>query len=259
VTVFPELQDELVRAARRRHGRTWRIARPVLAAAVCAAVVAAIVLLAGDRARDRDRDREVPAAPSGMLEQHYGVFRRPATAADTLPSVAALKRYWIHRKDVADFDPSQARLVAQDGDSQVFLVAWTFEGRPWMNAVLFYRGEPRGGGGGLVDDRGVIGVVAEPPDGRHPAVALAAVADGVRDVLVTYADHTTDQLPVRDNAVYAPLDRRPVTLVWRDANGVRHSEPVPIRPGRAQRPGGGDPDADADGQRNADADGRLTA
>jgi hypothetical protein len=158
------------------------------------------------------------------------VFRRPATAADTLPSVEALKRYWIHREDVADFDPSQARLVARDGDSQVFLVGWTFEGRPWINAVLFYRGEPRVGGGGVIGERAVIGGVVEPPDGRHPAVVVAAVADGIGEVLVTYADHTTDHLPVRDNAVYAPLDRRPVSLAWDDANGVRHSEAVPIPP-----------------------------
>jgi hypothetical protein len=147
-----------------------------------------------------------------------------------LPSVEALERYWIHREDVADFDPSQARLVASDGDSQVFLVGWTFEGRPWINAVLFYKGQPKVGGGGVIDDRGVIGGVVEPPDGRHPAAVVAAVADGIDEVLVIYADHTTDHLPARDNVVYAPLDRRPVSLAWDDTNGVRHSEAVPDPP-----------------------------
>jgi hypothetical protein len=236
MTVFPELQAELVAAAHRRHGRaprTWRLIRPVLAAAACAAAIAAIVLVAG---RDTP-SQEVPSpavtpAPTA-LEQRFGVFRRPATAADTLPSVEALKRYWIHREDVADFDPSQARLVAQDGDSQVFLIAWTFEGRPWMNAVLFYRGEPRVGGGGEIGDqrleRGVMGGVVMPPDGKHPAAVVAAVADGIEEVIVTFADDSRTHLPVRDNAVYAPLDR-PVSLEWDDANGTRHSEAVAIPP-----------------------------
>jgi hypothetical protein len=51
---------------------------------------------------------------------------------------------------------------------------------------------------------------------------------------VTDARHT-EHLPVRDNAVYAPLDRWPVSLAWDDADGVRHSEPLPDdTPGRPE-------------------------
>jgi hypothetical protein len=233
VTEFPELQQALVDAARRRHGRaprTWRLVRPVLVTGACAAAVAAVLMLS-----TRAPDDEQPAAPAvatgDPLEQYYGVFRRPATDADVLPDVEHI-RNGLGGRDGATFDPAKARLVVEDGALQVFVAGAPMNGRPSICVFLF---EDRH------TDRSACGLIAppyQPSDwevtgsswpmrGGEGELFLAAVADGVDEVVLTFADDSTQRLPAHDNAVYARLERRPVSFAYNDADGQRHSEVMP--------------------------------
>ena len=230
MTEFPELQHALVGAARRRYGRaprTWRLARPVLIAAACAAAVVAVILLAGTRTPEKHS-----AAPTvgtaDTLGGKYGVFRRPATDADRLPDVEQFERYWLVRDDRATFDPAQTRLVAQDGDTQVFLVGITMDGRQALCGVVYGTSEVGTGGCSVVAPpigREVFAAVVGPASGQGGAI-LAVVPDGVDEVIVIFDDHSTELVAVRDNAVYATLDRWPVSIAWDDADGQRHLDAV---------------------------------
>ena len=233
MTEFPELQQALVDAARRRHGRaprTWRLVRPVLVTGACAAAVAAVLMLSTSAPDD-----EQPAAPAvaagDPLEQYYDVFRRPATDADALPNVEDI-RTGLGGRDGAAFDPTKARLLVEDGALQVFVAGASMQGLPSICVFLF---EDRR------TDRSaciLIGPQYEPSDwevtggswpmrGGDGELFVAAVADGVDEVVLTFADDSTQRLAVRDNAVYARLGRRPVSFAYDDADGRRHAVEMP--------------------------------
>jgi hypothetical protein len=231
VTEFPELQQALVGAARRRYGRApraWRLARPVLIAAACAAAVVAVILLAGTHAPEKHSVAPT-VGTADTLEAKYGVFRRPATDADRLPDVEEFKRYWLVRDDRATFDPAQTRLVAQDGNTQVFLVGITMDGREALCGVVYGTSEVGTGGCSVIASpigRDVFAAVVGVPAGAQGATILAAVPDGVDEVIVIFDDHSTEHVAVRDNAVYATFDRWPVSIAWDDADGQHHVHAV---------------------------------
>src|SRR3954467_13222039 len=83
---LPALRDALVGAAARRVRRRRRRAVAVIGwTAVAAAAAAVVVLLSGAEPRERERPAITPS-PAESLEQGFSVFRRPATAADALPT-----------------------------------------------------------------------------------------------------------------------------------------------------------------------------
>ena len=238
MTEFPELQQALVDAARRRHGRasrTWRLARPVLVTGACAAAVVVAVLMLSMGAPD-DEQPAAPAVATGgpleqLLEQHYGVFRRPATDADVLPDPQDVRNS-LGGADAAAFDPTDARLAVVDGALQGFVVGATMNGKPSTCMFLYEAGH---------SDRSACTLLAppyQPSDwevvgsdwtmrGAEGELFLAAVADGVDEVVLTFADDSTQRLAARDNAVYARLERRPVNYAYTDADGRRHSVDMP--------------------------------
>lgn len=236
MTVFPELQDELVRAARRRHGRTpraWRIARPVLVAAACAAAIAAIVLIARhDSAVD---ERPAPARPNpDAIESAYGVLRRSAVPADVLPDRRVFERDFLLKDET--FDPARTRLAAQDGPWRVFVVPATLERRPALCTLVVaddrarrgacaVPGQPISAGPDVpaVSGGGVQGYMFDAADGL-PGAVVAVAADGIEHVNLTFRDGTKQQVAVRDNvALYTLLDRVPRTITWSDPDGVEYS------------------------------------
>jgi hypothetical protein len=243
VTQFPELQQALVDAGRRRYGRaprTWRVLRPVLVAAACAAVAGLVVLLAGTHAPDERVPSPAATPAPDALERAYAVFSRPATEADTLPDAAGFLRYMVSRDDRADFDPSQARLVLHDGRLKVYLVPVPLMGRPAVCAFEAYDGEWFPGGGCAVLDHGPVSPSfhGDPdidavhnysfvPQGDRPGAIFLVARNDIHEVTVNFADGSTLQLPVRDNVAYfTPLKRYPLSIAWDGADGQRHTQPT---------------------------------
>ena len=254
MTEFPELQQALVDAARRRHGRaprTWRLVRPVLVTGACAAAVAAVLMLSTSAPDDEQpaapavTPADPPAAPGvttgDPLEQYYGVFRRPASDADALPNVQDI-RNGLGGRDGAAFDPTKARLVVEDGALQVFVAGAQMQGRPSICVFLFedrrtdrsactllaphYEpGGPEvtGGSSSMRGGEWEVTGGSWAMRGGEGELFVAAVADGVDEVVLTFADDSTQRLAARDNAVYARLERRPVSFAYNDADGRRHA------------------------------------
>ena len=209
----------------------------MLVTGACAAAVAAVLMLSTSAPDDVQpaapavTPADPPAAPAvttgDPLEQYYGVFRRPASDADALPNVQDI-RNGLGGRDGAAFDPTKARLVVEDGALQVFVAGAQMQGRPSICVFLF---EDRR------TDRSactLIGPPYEPGDwevsggswamrGGEGELFAAAVADGVDEVVLTFADDSTQRLAARDNAVYARLERRPVSFAYNDADGRRHA------------------------------------
>jgi hypothetical protein len=219
VTEFPELQQALVVAARRRYGRaarTWRFARPALVAAAVAAAV--IAVLAITRAPDEERTASPSIAAAAPLTRDYSVFRRPATDVDRLPQgMAAFGSIRL--------DDDQTRRVVKDGKWSVYLAGGTMDGRDALCALVDDRSGGVRYGCAYRDVKTEGGLKPYPfPPGEGQAGAIAAVAqDGIDELLVTYADHSTVHVPVHDNvAFYAPGDRWPESIAWDGIDGRRH-------------------------------------
>jgi hypothetical protein len=223
VTEFPELQQALVHAAGRRYGRApraWRVARPVLVAAVCvAAVVGALAL-------NRDHEQERSAAPTvattGELTRDYSVFRRPATNVDHLPT--GMGSFGSIR-----LDEHRVRRVVKDGKFSVYLAGGTMTGREALCALLGDQtGAFRYGCNwlGIETDGGLRPFVFKPGDGQA-GVIVAVAQDGVDELLVTSADHSTVHVPVRDNvAFFVPGKTWPESVAWDGTDGRRHVTPA---------------------------------
>jgi hypothetical protein len=241
MTVFPELQHELVQAARRHHGRAariWRGARPVLVAVACTAIAAALVVLAG---RDAPLDeRPAPATPApGAIEHAYGVLQRPPTAADTLPDPRAFERDFLLKGEAVD--PARVRLAAEDGSFRVFLVAAPLDGRPALCTVIVagdtahrgacaVPGKPISAGPETptLNGAGVQGFMYRADDGQPGALVLVT-ADGIDHVTLTFPGGRRQPLAVQDNvAIHTPLTRAPTGVEWSTPDGAEHS--APLRP-----------------------------
>jgi hypothetical protein len=230
---FPELQHALVDAARHRYGRApraWRVMRPVAVAAVCAAATVAVITVAGTPADDRQVNPPAARPELTPVERDFEVFRRPKTAADELPDLKAVMKRWTPREDRDTINPRIGRKVVDDGHWQVFLNAARKSGAPAVCATVFYDGKlQQWAGCSLKYPRAEIGpktplgngwVVADysfPPSTTDPGAYMIIVADGVDELTYTYADGSTQVLPVKDNIVFvSPIDRWPTRLSWVD-------------------------------------------
>jgi hypothetical protein len=129
------------------------------------------------------------------------VFGRPATDADTLPDTDTFLRYMVMRDDRADFDPSQARLVLQDGRLKAYLAPVPMESRPGVCAVVTVDGEWSAGGVCAVLDPGPVApsVGGDPdfgavhnysftPGGGRPGAIFVVARNDVHEVTVNLAD-----------------------------------------------------------------------
>ena len=213
MTEFPELQHALVVAGRRRYGRAprgWRLTRAALvAAAVCAAALAIVLLT---RAPDDERAAAPPA--TDRITHDYGVFRRPATDADELPSAVA---------GMPGLGIEQARLVERNEPWRVYLVAGTLDGREKLCAFAVVADRARFG----CDAPGSVHGYAFAEGDGDPGGIVAVVPDGVDHIEIN-APEGVFTVPVHDNAalVRVRVSASPPgggTITWRDAGGTRHT------------------------------------
>jgi hypothetical protein len=254
---FPELQNALVDAARRRHGRaprTWRLVRPVAVAAAVAAAAAGVLIVAGNPADDRGVN---PPAAAGLtpLEQDFAVFRRPQTAVDELPDVKAVEQGW--RLGDTTLTPETSRLVVDDEHWKVYLSAARWLDGPAVCAIAFYDGRLRAPHScavklppGMIDpglalaNRWLLGENSWPPNTTTPGALMTVVPDGADDLTYTYADGSEERPPVANNlALVTPIERWPTRLSY-SSEGERMSEPMEslerFRRTRDIRPGFGE-------------------
>jgi hypothetical protein len=188
----------------------------VVAAAVCAAAMAIVLLT---RAPDDERAAAPPAADP--ITHDYGVFRRPATDVDELPSAVA---------GMPGLGVAQARLVERNGPWRVYLVAATLDGREKLCAFAVVADRARFG----CDAPGSVhGYLFAQGDG-DPGGIVAVVPDGV-DHLEIDAPDGVFTVPVHDNAarVRVRVTASPPsggTIAWTDAAGTRHETPLKSGP-----------------------------
>jgi hypothetical protein len=209
VTEFPQLQAALVEAAGRRYGRgrAWRpVGRLVLIGAAVAAVIALFVVVA--RPAKDDEQSVAPPKPRVTLGDHFEVFRRPQTPADRLPSMSAA--------GALEIQPGRSRLVAKQGDYEVFLVP------------------ERGGEVCMVDFTGglsegaICGPVSQLADETNPLGQFGpdwvayALPDGVHDVRVVLADGTLVRPRLQDNAFVLRVVMAPYSVTWVGTGGDLH-------------------------------------
>jgi hypothetical protein len=226
VTDFPELQQALVDAARRRHAprrRMWRVVRMALPVAATAAAVAAIVVLAGDGPSDERPATPPPTLePNDVLSRNYAVFRQPPTSADELPD----GKSFVPLNDRAtEIDPDRARLLFERGDSRIYAVAASRTERAGERpgvCVLEFVGEAyeRGSCTDIGDDPALGGRVLYLPflvDGRAAIAALAA--DDIRELELEFPGGMRERHPFSDSALILPADPWPSGLQWRNAAG----------------------------------------
>jgi hypothetical protein len=215
---FPELQDALVDAARRRHAPRRR-ARRVLSiglpvAATAAAVAAVILVLSGNPPSDEQPVTPVATlAPTDALSRMYEVFRRPPTTADALPPGP---------RD-AKRDPDRARLLFERGNTRVYAVAAANGERPAV-CVLWFAGEIRQDGtcSDIIENPALGGRVTFLPvlvEGRSAIAALAS--DDISELELEFGDGSKQTHRFADSALLAPAEPWPTDLSYRkDAGGL---------------------------------------
>jgi hypothetical protein len=134
-------------------------------------------------------------------------------------------------RDLADFDPTRARLVAGSGDWRVYLALEPLDGRPALCTFVYFQERARRGGCGDLDGAAAVDVrnfSFSTADGRH-AVVVASVADGIDELAVSIENGSTLRLPVRNNVAFGVINPSPgaVTgIAWDDASGKHHEQAV---------------------------------
>jgi hypothetical protein len=188
-------------------------------------------------------------APSRELLATFGVLRRPATSADSLPAEAAKA---LEARGLEMEGAGAARLLRTGPDG----------GRAWVVPVRDARGPlscfprpggrgttaatdgeglavvalgdaPAGGGGTRVDlARGTAPVSVDRCTGAdHTSTEISGIVpDGVSAVYLTAADGTAVRADVRGNSfvLLIPVSRVPEQryVVWSGAGGTPHVQPV---------------------------------
>jgi hypothetical protein len=198
MTEFPDLQQALVMAAGRRGRRAPRVVRPLLIVAACAAAVVTILALT------RSPQDERTAAPPPRTTDAYAVFQRPATDADE-PSSAVT--------GMPGLRVDETRLVHRGGPWRLYLVAGTLDQREVLCAFA------------VVHDRALYSCDAPgavhgsgfPPGDGDPGAVVVTVPDGIDEIEIGFRGRSPLHAPVRDNAVFAPLNPWPAgpgTITW---------------------------------------------
>jgi hypothetical protein len=199
---LPELEQELVAtAARLSHAprRLERRARTLVPAVALACLVAAALVASG--LFDADDDAVRPGgAPTGAgfqadatLEDMFGIFRRPQTAADDMGITKDQQDEIPDRQPDEDF--TQSRRVEWPG-ARIFL--W-----PMRDGVCY---GVAGGSGCLPLDilrRTGVSIGTQYRPGRRSVSGV--VVDGVREVVLTAKGGPELRVPVRENFFFVDL------------------------------------------------------
>jgi hypothetical protein len=221
--VLDELEREIERVAndagRVRPRR--RVAGTRFAALVAAVLVAVVLYPRGESA-----DVEVPAAsPTASatlspdaaprtVEDAYGVFRRPATAAD--------------ETDVAlsGFKGAETRRIAQTSAGNVYLAHKGWGMCLIMKASPGHAGVDSscGRAADYLDGIILIGAYSIDPG---PSTIAFAFPDGVRQVTLTLENGDTSTYAVKTNGFARDVPARPVRLAWTAPNGTAQSLELP--------------------------------
>jgi hypothetical protein len=256
---WPQLERRLDDSARRRYGRRrWTLRRlvpvPVLAAA---AVAAFFVLQSSPAGTVPDDERAVPTqtATPDLVEHYYGVFRRPGTPADALPTTAKQRRQMSRTCNAGGlcWRPETARLVFREGATRFYLV----RGKgPSVLCLANYVG--RAGAGASCSNAGA-GQLARPMGGYGPprkgrqGVNYTVFPDAVKRVAYTLADGGIVVRGVKDNFAYLRANAAVTSLSW-TVDGRRYVDQV-ADPGPDAASGHSCPALDAlPNQRRGDAE-----
>jgi hypothetical protein len=199
VTRLPQLAQELVAAAGRL-GSSRRLVAPAARVAIAIAAVVAIVVTAGVVAvveRGGDPSPQAtgsPFPPDATLEDMLGVFREPATPADTGLTQEEFNRIGNHQPGE---DPTKSRRVEWPG---VSLFVW-----PMRDGVCY---DVPGGGGcpplGIIRREGVaVGINSS----SERSSLHGVVVDGIDEVVVSFSTGADLTVPVRENFFFLELDR----------------------------------------------------
>jgi len=178
MTDLPALESLLVDAASRRRRRR-RAKRGVLLVAVAALVAALLPMVTRDVPND---EREVPAATPTPIP-NYGVFDRPATAADEM-SVRSPK--------------TETRLIATQGKLRAYLERLR-NGQYCLLTTVGKQAQTRGCA--ELSDR-PLGLIGN-------GLLIFAVPDSIREV--TIGDK---RYPIQTNGLIANVPAGPVTVRW---------------------------------------------
>jgi hypothetical protein len=244
MTDLPQLQQDLVAAARRRARRLRAVGVATRGLAV-AALVAAVVVVAGALGDQRGDEVEVPAAENvsapRTLAEAFGVFRRPARAEDryrgfvpVAPDGASdLARFCAANPGACDEQcerspqtcapkpesgaVDRSRLVATLGDQRYFLV----ESGDSLCLMSMAGERPGGGGCGdisyYLDGKHPIGSYS---DEEGPSAPVFAFPDGVEEVELQLVSGAVERVPVEDNAIARRVESRVARLSWTAPDGT---------------------------------------
>ena len=238
MTRLPELEQELVATAARlsRAPRRFeRRARTLVPAVALACIVAAALVAVGLFESNDDgvvRSGGSPTAtdggfgPDATLEDMFGIFRQPQTAADDMGFTKDEMDEVPDRQPGEDF--TQSRRVEWPG---VRIFMW-----PMRDGACY--GVPGGSGCVPLDALRRSGVSVGMGFGRGGRSVYGVVVDGIREVTLTSNGAPELRVPVRENFFYVDLDgSRPDLVRWQYAGREHDSNIVSSFPE--------DPDPDA--------------
>jgi hypothetical protein len=252
MTIFPELKHELLAAARRevpapaghswpRWVTRWRLRPPILglgaALLVAAGAAAAVTQVARDENPPSTPIAQLrtpaarPDAPAGAQTALFSVFRRPRQPDDALPDSAARSLN----------GPAQSVTHGENTDLSRRLhhpdrAVWLTVGADTVCYVARVTdGEPGGdtAGGCQPTAAAAQGLLQGYETGgarlAGKAIVTGILPDGIDRVTITYADTSTQTIPVIDN-VYAFTTTQAARISFTDAHGTTHTLPGAIDP-----------------------------
>jgi hypothetical protein len=252
MTIVPGLKQELLAAARREvpspAARSWprwvtrRRVRPPILALAAALVVAAGAAAAVTRLAPDDRPPGTPAsqlrtpaprpgAPASAQTALFSVLLRPRQHDDALPDSVTRTLSGPAQSATHGESPDLSRRLHHP-DRAVWL---TVGADTVCYLVKVTDGEPGGdtAGGCQPTAAAAQGLLQGYETGgarfAGKAVVTGILPDGIPQVTVTYADGSTQSVPVIDN-VYAFTTDQTARVSFTDAQGTRHTLPAAIVP-----------------------------